>query len=199
MSFLKNWVKESPAEGKPLPDRRISPESVPVDLAALTAAIVQVLGELDLAALDADVARAKVADRLRALDIEPLDPLELDSLAAGLDRGAWERIGLLALAMERGGLAEAAQRRVFDGRVRTAVKEGFVEVARATPLLTIELLRAGPLRVEELSRRFVLGLGASIAGESLETLKKALARLDYGRLTAEAERAKKAAERGRGT
>jgi len=200
MSFLKNWVKDSPAEGKPLPDRRISPESVPVDLGALMAAIVRVLGELDPAALDADVARAKMADRLRALDIEPLDPLELDSLATGLERGAWERIGLLALAVERGGLAEPMQKRIFDGRVKTALKEGFVEAARSTPLLTIELLRSGPLRVEELSRRFVLGLGASVAGESLEASKKALERLDYGRLMAEAERAKKAAaERARGT
>jgi hypothetical protein len=201
MSFLKNWVAaDRSSEGKQAtPEKRLVPESVPVDLGALMMAIGRVLGELDPAALDADVARAKIADRMRALDIEPLDPLEIDSLATGLDRGGWERVGLLALAVERGGLAEAAQKRIFDGRTRTAVKDGFVEAARATPLLTLELLRSGPLRVEELARRFVLGLGASILGEPLETSKKALERLDYGRLVAEAERAKKAAaERARG-
>ena len=41
--------------------------------------------------------------------------------------------------------------------------------------------------------RFILGLGASVAGEPLEASQKALERLDYNRLLAEADRAKRAA------
>jgi hypothetical protein len=79
------------------------------------------------------------------------------------------------------------------------VRGGFVEVAQGSPLLTLDLLKRAPLRLEELARRFVMGLGASIAGEALEVSRKALERLDYGRLLAEAERAKRdAAGRSRG-
>jgi hypothetical protein len=54
--------------------------------------------------------------------------------------------------------------------------------------------------MEEFARRFVQGLGASIRGESAAASREALERLDYGRLLAEADRAKKAAEEraGRG-
>jgi hypothetical protein len=151
----------------------------------------EVLAELDPATLDSDVVRAKLADVCRGLTIEPLDPLEVEQLAAGFDRGAWERMGVLVLAVERGALGEGL-RRVLAGRVRSAVRGGFIEVARSSPLLTLELLDRAPLRLEELARRFVLEIGASIAGETLEASRKALERLDYGRLLAEAERAKRA-------
>jgi hypothetical protein len=49
------------------------------------------------------------------------------------------------------------------------------------------------LRVEELARRLLAVLGASVVGESAEESKKTLHRLDYARLLAEAEQAKIAA------
>jgi hypothetical protein len=73
------------------------------------------------------------------------------------------------------------------------VREGLVDVAKASSLVTLELLQGGPLRREELARRLVLGLGGSVAGERLPDSRAALERLDYGRLMAEAERAKRAA------
>lgn len=193
MSFLKNWFVDRPAEAK-APEASLLAESVPVPLAPITAALGALLAENDPASLDPDVARAKLADVCRDIQLEPLDPLELDSLAADLDRGAWERFALLCLVLERGAIPRETLRKILTGRARSAIRDGLVEVARASPLVTLDRLRDGPLRREELARRLVLGLGASVAGESLPDARAALERLDYSRLMAEAERARKAAE-----
>lgn len=150
------------------------------------------LAELEPATLDPDVVRAKIADICRDLSIPPMDPLELERLASNLDRGGWDRMGLLVLVLERGALGDAMAP-LFKGRIRSAVRRGLIEVAESSPLITLELLERAPLRLEELARRFVLGLGASVAGETLEASRAALARLDYNRLITEAERAKRAA------
>ncbi|MDC3958380.1 hypothetical protein [Polyangium jinanense] len=195
MSFLKNWTAK-PTTAPATQDARLLPESVPLDLAPILAALGQVLAEIEPAALDVDVARAKLADLCRDLAIEPVDPLELDPIAAELDRGAIERLALLVLVLERRGIPEALLKRIFEGRARTAAREGLFDVARGSSLVTLDLLRGSPLRREELARRLVLGLGASVAGESLAEARAALERLDYGRLMAEAERARRAAGKG---
>jgi len=84
-------------------------------------------------------------------------------------------------------------RDLLDGRARAAIREGLVEAAKASALVTLDLLRQSPLRREELARRLILGLGASVAGESMQEARAALERLDYGLLMAEADRAKRAA------
>jgi hypothetical protein len=191
MSFLKNWFVDRPAAPPP-PEALLLPESVPIPLAALTSALGAALAELDPASLDADVARAKLADVCRDLQVEPIDPLELDTLTAGLDRGAWDRFSLCVLTLEKKAIRSDLLRKLFDGRTRSAVREGLVESAKASPLVTLDLLRDAPLRREELARRLILGLGASIAGETLPDARAALERLDYARLMAEADRARRA-------
>ena len=198
MSFLKSWFADRSNAPGPLveassaPEVALDPASVPVDLPALLEALRMTLDEIDAAALDADVVRAKLADICRGLSITPLDALMFEQHTADLDRGGWDRAGLLVLVMERGALGEGL-RKVLTGRLQRAVRGGLYEASRGSPLLTLDLLRSAPLRLEELARRFVLGLGASVAGESLEASKKALERLDYSRLLAEADRAKRAA------
>ncbi|HVK63148.1 MAG TPA: hypothetical protein VM694_01670 [Polyangium sp.] len=196
MSFLKNWTAKPTVAAPAVQDARLLPESVPLDLTQILAALGQVLAEIEPAALDVDVARAKLADLCRDLAIDPVDPLELDPLAAGLDRGAIERLALLVLVLERRVIPEPALKRIFEGRARTAAREGLFDVARGSGLVTLDLLRQSPLRREELAHRLILGLGASVAGESLAEARAALERLDYGRLMAEAERARRAAGKG---
>lgn len=200
MSFLKSWFAERPGPPEPAPEAGLAPESVPIDLPLLVEVLRDVLAELEPATLDSDVVRAKLADVCRGLSIEPLEPLEFEKLASGLDRGGWDRMGLLVLAMERGALGDKLGR-ALSGRVRSAVRRGFIETAQSSPLLTRELVERAPLRLEELARRFILNLGASVAGETLEASRAALTRLDYSRLIAEAERAKRAAmdPTGKGT
>jgi len=194
MSFLKSWFADRPAA--PAPDPALepapAPESVPVELPWLLEAMRDALAELEPATLDPDVVRAKLADLCRSLTIEPIEPLEFEKLASGLDRGGWDRMGLLILVLERGALGDKLAP-LLKGRARSAVRRGLIETAESSSLLSLELLERAPLRLEELARRFVVGIGASIAGETLEASRAALARLDYNRLIAEAERAKRAA------
>jgi hypothetical protein len=194
MSFLKSWFADRPpaAEKEPAPEPAPAPESVPIELPWLVEALRDALAELEPATLDPDVVRAKLADLCRNLSIEPMEPLELERLASGLDRGGWDRMGLLALVMERGALGDKIAP-LFKGRIRSAVRRGLIETAESSSLLTLELLERAPLRLEELARRFILNLGASVAGETLDASRAALSRLDYNRLMAEADRAKRAA------
>ncbi|HLM72387.1 MAG TPA: hypothetical protein VK459_06840 [Polyangiaceae bacterium] len=192
MSFLKSWFADPPPTPEPALEPAPAPESVPVELPWLLEAMREALAELEPATLDPDVVRAKIADICRGLAIEPMEPLELERLASNLDRAGWDRMGLLVLVMERGALGDKLAP-LLKGRIRTAVRRGLIETAESSPLITLELLERAPLRLEELARRFVMGLGASIAGEMLEASRAALARLDYNRLMTEAERAKRAA------
>lgn len=200
MSFLKSWfIDRGAAPPSPLspeapqgPESPLLPESAPISLPRLMDALRGALGELSADALDTDVVRAKLADICRGLSITPLDPLAFEQLTADLDRGAWDRMGLLVLVLESGAIGDSLGR-ALSGRARSAVRGGLIEASKGSPLLTLELLRAAPLRLEELARRFILGLGASVEGEALVDSKRALERLDYSRLLAEADRAKRAA------
>jgi hypothetical protein len=70
----------------------------------------------------------------------------------------------------------------------------FTSLAQDTNLLTIEVLAQSEQRVEELARRFLAAIRASINGESAEESKQRLNKLDYSRLLAEADRAREAAK-----
>jgi hypothetical protein len=59
-------------------------------------------------------------------------------------------------------------------------------------LVNLLLEEETPMTSQELARRVVLGLGASVAGERLADSRAALERLDYGRLMAESNRARRA-------
>ncbi len=190
MSFLKSWVVERP--NAPAADALLLPEAVPVAIVPIEAAMIETLAEFDSALADVDVARAKMADVCRDLQLDPLEPLEWDTLATNFDRHAVERLSLIVLLLERGVIPKETLRRILEKRIRTAVKDGIVEPARVSSLVTLDLLAQSPLRREELARRVVLGLGASVAGERLADSRAALERLDYGRLLAESNRARRA-------
>lgn len=140
-----------------------------------------------------ELVRARFADRCRDAGLEPLLPEEFDARTDGLDAETWDRlallIGTLDLEAVRSALAVLATARPLVDLVSAA----FAGLARETPLLTLELLRQSPLRVEELARRFIAELGGAVRGESPQVSRQRLARLDYGQLLAEAERAKQAA------
>jgi hypothetical protein len=164
-----------------------------LELAGLQAGLADAVVRYAGRPVEPDLARAQFADHCRDAGLEPLLPEEFDVLTAGLDEEAWRRlamlIGSLGLAGVRPALPALAARRPLAELAAV----GFTGVARETPLLTLELLRQSPLRVEELARRFVAGLGAMVRGETAEVSRQRLDRLDYGRLLAEAELAKQAA------
>jgi hypothetical protein len=142
---------------------------------------------------DPDLVRARLADGCRDAGVAPPTPEEFDARAAGLDDEAWGRLGALAFALDLPDLRAALAVLAAARPAPELMGAGFVEVARLTRLLTLELLGRSPLRVEELARRLVAGLGAAVRGESARAAQERLRRLDYEGLLAEAERAKEAA------
>lgn len=202
---------------------RGEPHQPQVDLPALLERLTGLVTRWAGRTPDRDLVRACLADGLRDTGLRPPTPDEFDALAGGLDDEGWRRLAVLAGALDqedvRSALPELAKARPpadllaqgFAGAldpkdVRAALPElakvrppadllalGFVGVAWTTPLLTLELLARSPLRVEELARRLLAGLGLAVRGESARASRERLERLDYGRLLAEAERAREAA------
>lgn len=191
MFFKKSSLVE-PSRSTPQSEATLLPESVPIALDAVLAIMADVLRDFETAAADVDVARAKWADLCRDLGMNPFDPLELDSLTTHFDGAAAGRMALIVVMLERGAISRDVLTRILDKRIRAATKGGIVEPVQASQLVTIELLSQSPLRREELARRMILGFGASIRGEKLADSRAALERLDYGRLMAEANRARQA-------
>lgn len=190
MFFKKSSLVE-PSRPAPRADATLLPESVPISLDGMLAIMGEVLAEFDASVADLDVARAKWADLCRDMGMNPVDPLELDGLTTHFDRTAVERLALIVVLLERGGIPRETLQRIVNQRASTATKGGIVEPARISQLVTLELLAQSPLRREELARRVILGFGAAIRGEKLSDSRAALERLDYGRLMEEANRARK--------
>lgn len=191
MFFKKSSLVES-AKPAPQTEATLLPEAVPISLDAVLAIMSDVLRDLEMASADVDVARAKWADLCRDLGMSPFDPLELDALTTQFDRAAAARMALIVVMLERGAIARDVLTRILDKRIRAATKGGIIEPVQASQLVTLDLLVQSPLRREELARRVILGFGASIRGEKLNDSRAALERLDYGRLMAEANRARQA-------
>jgi len=212
VSFLKRWLGGSspePTSEAPAAEASIDLAEVSIDLAEASIDLAEASIDLDALvealsfqlytvtaeAADPDVVRARIADVYRDIEVAPMDPLEFEAYAAGLDEAAWRRMALLAGAAEGDeALGEALAARAAGEGAADQVKRGFIDLARDTPLLTMDLLAASSLRVEELARRFIAAVGAAVEDETPEASQAALVRLDYGRLLAEAERAKMSAE-----
>jgi hypothetical protein len=143
--------------------------------------------------VEPDLIRARLADRYRDAQLIPLSPEDFDGLALGLDAEAWRRLALAVAALDGDAIRPALPallRPPVEGQVRTA----FVDFARSTGLMTLDLLRQSPHRVEEFTRLWLDRLGAAVVGETEKQSRERLARLDYARLLAEAERARQEAE-----
>lgn len=142
---------------------------------------------------DAALTRARLADHLRDAGLVPILPDEFDRAIESFDVESERRLTVLVAALElepvRGAIVNAAAPASAGQLVSTAL----VELVRETPLLTLDVLTQSEQRVEELARRFVATLRANVAGETAEESKRRLHKLDYGRLLAEAEKAKEAA------
>ena len=161
-----------------------------LDVADLTRRVSDAAGR-QAGPADLPLLRARLADHCRDAGRDPVAPDEFDALDNALDEEADRRLAVLVALLDAGP-------KLLTGlpgeSTLPLVRRAFFEVARETPLLTADLLRQSPLRAEEFARRFALALGAPIQGESAEASRHRLERLDYGRLTAEAEKAKAAAE-----
>ena len=183
------WFKPGGRPGRPEPP---GPAAVPLGL--LVAHLSSQVPLWEGAEVDLDLLRARLADHCRDAAIVPAPPAAVAEMLGGLDDASRRRAALAASALDLPEIRASARGLLGRGPIVERVRSAFVEHARGCDLLTLELLRQGPLRVEEFARKWLAALGASVAGESEEESRLRLERLDYGRLLAEAERAKQAAE-----
>jgi hypothetical protein len=168
-------------------------DSSGVDLPGLQARLAGLVTRWAGRQPDPDLIRARLADGLRQAEVSPPTPQECDPLFQGFDDEGWRRLAVLAGALDQEDVRAALPELARQRPPAELFALGFAGVARGTPLLTLDLLARGPLRVEELARRLLAGLGLAVRGESERVSRERLERLDYGRLLAEAERAREAA------
>ena len=163
---------------------------VKLDLPAIRAKVATAVRD----GLTADplLTRARLADALRDAGCVPPLPEETETAVAGLDAEAVGRLAAAVTVLELDQVRNALTK-LLVGRSPSELVAMLASVARDTPLLTSEVLQQSDLRVEELARRLVAGLGAAVAGETPGQSRQRLDRIDYGRLLSEAEQAKAAA------
>jgi hypothetical protein len=162
---------------------------LPALQACLTAGVVWWVGRPP----DPDLVRARLADGCRDAGLDPPTLEAVTAMVARLDDEGWQRLAVLTGALDVKDVRDALAVLTAAQPPGELLEIAFVVLARSASLLTLELLRQSPLRVEELARRFLARLGAAVRGESKSESCERLKRLDYERLLAEAERAKTAA------
>lgn len=186
-----------------------------VALPALTEALSAAVAEMYQHPVETLLVRARLADAYRDMDLEPPAPAELDLVLAPLDSTddaeAWPRMAILVAAVaavaaapsstqptsqsdHRSALRRALPQVLPAGGVAEQIRVGLVTPSLEYSLLTMELLRQSPLRVEELARHVLAALALGIVGESAEASAERRRALDYGRLLQEAEQARQDAE-----
>ena len=175
--------------------KRKGPPGLPplaeMDLAALEGRAAERAATLAGTEVDLDLVRARLADRCRDAGVRPTHPLQLGPMLEPLDPEARRRFALaVALLDERELAARAAA--LFPA-LQPSPGPVIVGLAFATDPLTVDLIRESPLRAQEFCRHLIAHLGAGVRGETAEESARQLERLDYGRLLAEAERAKMSA------
>ncbi len=138
--------------------------------------------------------RARLADGVRDTGLTPLLPEDFAERTAGLDAEGWRRLALVVAALEREEVGAALAAAEGKRGLGVVLDDGFFRIARERSLLTLDLLQQSALRVEEMARHFLAGLGAPVEGETPAQSRQRLERLDYARLLEQAEKAKVSAE-----
>jgi hypothetical protein len=162
-----------------------------LDLAPIQAKLAQ--GVRASAAPDADLTRARLADHCRNVGLLPLLPEEYDRSTEGFDVEGQRRLAVLVALFELEPVRTAIAQLATSWPVHQIVSSAFTGLALDTHLLTIDVLGQSDQRVEELARRFLAAIRASVAGESADESKQRLHKIDYGRLLGEADKARTAA------
>jgi hypothetical protein len=173
--------------GTPPATRRVELDLPSLERDAAELAALLLAGEVSLALI-----RARLADRCRDAGVRPPPPQEIGAMLEALDPEGRRRVALAVALLER--LDKPKSAALLAAMAPGEAGPRFLMIAPAAPALTLDLVRTSPLRAQEFCRQFAAQLGAAIRGESDAESRQRLARLDYAKLLAEAERAKASAE-----
>ncbi len=189
MFFRKKKAQAAPESASGLAPPAPRPEW---DLRTMTQQLSELAPVLETKEIEPLLIQARLADHYRELNLEPVPPAHFDRLIHDLDPEAWRRFALAVGTLDHMDLRSTLAS--LTTTVDQQVKVGFVGMATATDALPLALLRKSDVRIEEFARHFAGHLGVFWHGESAEQSNRRLQQLDYKRLLAEAEEAKKQAE-----
>jgi hypothetical protein len=181
--------KTLPAAPKPAPEAVAKPEW---DLQTVVGLLGRLAPNLENRDVEPALVQARLADHYREVDREPVPAARFNAFVAGMDAESWRRLALAVGPLDDTAVRSALAHLKLP--VVGQVQAGFVAVARQTDALTLALLRQSPVRVEEFARHLAASLDIGWRGETPKESKNRLRQLDYKRLLAEAEKAKKQAE-----
>lgn len=162
------------------------------DLRTVTQQLSELTPVLETREIEPLLIEARLADHYRELNLEPLPPPQFERIVHKLDPESWRRLALVVGTLDRADIRSTLAS--LPTTVVQQVEAGFVGLARKTDALTVALLRQSEVRIEEFARHFAGHLGVFWQGESAEQSGQRLQQLDYKRLLAQAEEAKKQAE-----
>lgn len=165
-----------------------------ISLADVIGALQPHLGSLEAKRIRPALIHARLSDRLRDAAIEPPPPATVVRCVSDLDEHGWRRLALLVSALDTEGVHRLLGRLALGRAPAELVSDAFVRTVTDSKLLTLDLLRESPVRLEELARRWLSHLGADIQGESTVESAERLRRIDYALLLEKAEQAKRHAE-----
>ncbi len=171
--------------------------AVDLDLTGLGERLELILPHVLEQQVDRPLLQARLADACRDAGKQPIPPEKFVAATDMLDEEGWRRLALLVDMLDASELREGIGLLLLDSRfdgATTLTDEAFIRFARDTSLLNVTTLRTSELRREEFLRRWLLRLGAGVSGETVAASLQRLARLDYGNLLGEAERARLIAE-----
>jgi hypothetical protein len=144
--------------------------------------------------VELDLVRARLADAMRDAELEPLAPDRFEEFTADFDPDAARRLAVVTSTFDSEVLRAPLGQLARTSGVEPVLRDGFIGFARARRLLTLDLVRTAPSRLEEFGRAWIHALGARVRGEAPADSAAHLFRLDYARLMAEVERARAAGE-----
>jgi hypothetical protein len=189
MFFRKKPAPAAPESAGPIGPPAPRPEW---DLPTLTRRLSEMAPVVETKDIEPLLVEARLADHYRELNLEPMPPTQFGRIVHDLDPESWRRLALAVGTLDHADIRSTLAK--LTTTVVQQVQAGFVDMAAKTDALNLSLLRQSDVRIEEFARHFASHLGVFWHGESADQSKQRLHQLDYKRLLAEADEARKEAE-----
>jgi hypothetical protein len=188
------FYKKKPAQTPPGPAGQPTPTPPRPEwhLATLTQRLGELAPILETKEIEPPLVQARLADHYRDLDREPVPPARFQRIVRDLDGESWRRLALAVWSLDLDDIRSPLA--LLPTTVEQQVEAGFAGAAAKTDALTLTVLRQSEVRVEEFARHLAHHLGVSWQGESRQDSERRLQQIDYKRLLAEAEEAKRQAQ-----
>ncbi len=165
-----------------------------IQLDALIATLGRATGELESAAEDAALVRARLADCCRDANVRPVSEAEFNNVWNGFDQEHQWRFCVLIAPLYLPEVGSRLAPLCQAARVASPVLKMLQELTTDHHLLTGSVLQQSDVRLEELARHFCAQWRLPIEGETADASETRRQQIDFRRLMKEAESARASAD-----